>query len=258
MLNTISHSLTSDLLARWSGASCVAGPARPSLKDLAGAPLYDWVLEPAEPLDPHQMSRAVAVVTPLGCGPESSGYRYASTAEEREAAKELRRTLPDGRQVALHIGTRDPEKRYSLENWVSVAERIALDTGAHLVLFDAPDAREESRRLAERLQAAHTRLAPLTLRQAAALLEHVDVLVCHDSAFLHLAAAVHTATVSIHGRGRVEEWKPPGDRHVALQAQDSLPDHIEPERVADSVRNLLESRAGSLSRSGEPARRELA
>src|SRR5262245_12793814 len=82
VLNTVSHSLTSDLLARSSGARRVIGPASPPLKDSSGAPLYDWAFEPPEPAGPHQMDRALSVVGPLGCHDVPREYRYGMTPEE--------------------------------------------------------------------------------------------------------------------------------------------------------------------------------
>jgi ADP-heptose:LPS heptosyltransferase len=56
-----------------------------------------------------------------------------------------------------------------------------------------------------------------------------------------LAAAVGTPTVSVHGRGGAAQWKPPGERHVALQAPDCLPASVTPEEVAEAVRRVLEA-----------------
>lgn len=235
VLNTVSHSLTSDVIARISGASRVAGPSRPSLKDSERAPLYDWVYEPAEAISSHQMARGNAVVVPLGCEATPVGYRFAHTPEEDSAARQRASALPPGRLIGLHIGTRDAAKRYPLDAWVLFVNKIAAQGDAHWVIFDAPDARGETQALHSRLKHEHTMLPPLSLREGAALLKVMSAVVCHDSAFLHLAAAVGTPTLSVHGRGAVEDWKPPGQEHRALQAADSLPASV---TVAEMITNL--------------------
>jgi ADP-heptose:LPS heptosyltransferase len=85
----------------------------------------------------------------------------------------------------------------------------------------------------------------MPLRAAAALLAHADLVLCHDSALLHLAAAVGTPTVSIHGRGDAARWKPPGARHVALQAPDCVPASVPPEQVAAAALAAVAAGAGA-------------
>ena len=240
VLNTISHSLTSDLVARLSGAA-VIGPSRPPLKDAPGAPLYDWAYEPAEPAGPHQMDYALAVVAPLGCPDVPRAYRYVVSEGEQGYARRLRARFPAGRIVAVHVGTKDPARRYPEEQWAEVIETVASATGAHVVLLDAPDARDARDRVAARLRAAHTALEPRTLRELAAILSTFDLLLCHDSAPMHLAAAVGTGTVAVGGRDDARRWKPPGPRHVALEAPDRIPAHVPAADFAAAAIALLGS-----------------
>ena len=240
VLNTISHSLTSDLVARRSGAAAVIGPVRPPLKDESGAPLYDWAYEPATPAGPHQMDHALAVVAPLGCPDVPREYRYRVTEEEQAYARRLRGRFPPGRIFAVHVGTKDPTRRYPEEQWAEVLDTVAQATGAHVVLLDAPDAREARDRVAVRLRAAHTSLEPHSLRELAALLQTVDLLLCHDSAPMHLAAAVGTGTVAVGGRDDARRWNPPGPRHVALEAPDRIPAHVAPADFAQAAIDLLQ------------------
>jgi ADP-heptose:LPS heptosyltransferase len=239
VLNTVSHSLTTDLLARAAGAACVAGPTVPPLKDAAGAPLYDWAFEPARPAGPHLIERALAAVAPLGCGEVPRAYRFALTGDEQAIGARLRAGLPDGPVVAVHVGTKDAANRYPIPLWIEAAERVSERLGAHLALFDAPDARAARDQLGRGLAAPHTALPPLTLRETASVLARTDLCLCHDSAPLHLAAAVGTPTVSIHGRSDAALWKPPGDSHVALQAPDFLPASVRPAEVAEAAGRAL-------------------
>ena len=239
VLNTISHSLTSDLVARLSGAASVIGPSRPPLKDAAGSPLYDWTYEPDTPAGPHQMDYALAVVSPLGCPDVPREYRYALSEGEQAYGRRIRSRFPAGRIVGVHVGTKDVTRRYPEEQWAEVLEAVAGATGAHLVLFDAPDAREARDRVAARLRTSHTSLEPHTLSELGAILSTFDVLLCHDSAPMHLAAAVGTATVAVGGRDDARRWKPPGARHVALEAPDRVPAHVPPADFARAAIDLL-------------------
>src|SRR5262249_19501551 len=170
VLKTISHSLTSDLVAGLSGAACVCGPSEPALKDTPGAPLYDWAYAPAPPASPHQMDHALAVVAPLGCPDVARAYRYGMTDPEDGYGRRVRSRFPAGRVVAAHMGTKDATRRYPEAQWVQVLDRVAEATGAHLVLLDAPDARAARDAVAARLRAPHTVLERMTLRELAATL----------------------------------------------------------------------------------------
>jgi ADP-heptose:LPS heptosyltransferase len=241
VLNTISHSLTSDLVARLSGARHVIGPSRPPLKDATGAPLYDWAYEPAEPAGPHQMDYALAVVAPLGSPDVPREYRYVVSDGEKAYGRRIRARFPAGRIVGVHVGTKDPERRYPEELWLEMLDAVSRATGAHVVLLDAPDARDARDRVAARLATPHSSLEPHTLSELAAILGTFDLLLCHDSAPMHLAAAVGTATVAVGGRDDARRWKPPGPRHLALEAPDRIPAHVPATDFARAAIDLLES-----------------
>ena len=248
VLNTVSHSLTSDVVARLSRAKRVVGPVRPELRDTPGAPLYDWAYEPAAPVNAHQLSRAAALVAPLGCDPRPHGYRFALDPLSEDVADRVQESLPSGSVVAVHIGTRDAAKRYPTARWAAVLTEVARESGAHVLLLDAPDARDEVRRLGASLAVPHTRLGPLTLRETAAVVARVPLLLCHDSALLHVAAALGTPTVTVFGRGEVEEWAPPGRRHCALQALSKRPEDVPVADVSKEALDLLrESQARTKS-----------
>lgn len=239
VLNTVSHSLTSDVVARLSRATRVVGPARPELRDCPGAPLYDWAYEPAEPVNSHQLSRAAALVAPLGCDPRPHGYRFALDPPSEDVADRVQASLPAGPIVAAHLGTRDPAKRYPTARWAAALTEVARESGAHVLLLDAPDARDEVRRLGASLAVAHTVLGPLTLREAAAVVARVPLLLCHDSALMHVAAALGTPTVTVFGRGEVRDWAPPGRSHRALQAPTKRPEDVPVSEVSRQALDLL-------------------
>jgi ADP-heptose:LPS heptosyltransferase len=57
----------------------------------------------------------------------------------------------------------------------------------------------------------------LTVGQFAALVMQFDLLLCHDSGPMHVAAAVGTPLVALFGSQNATIWRPLGDRATVLQ-----------------------------------------
>jgi ADP-heptose:LPS heptosyltransferase len=86
----------------------------------------------------------------------------------------------------------------------------------------------------------HGRLAPpTTLCELASLLRRARLCVSSDTGPLHLAVAVGTPCVSMHGTTWAERSGPYGPRHVALQKM-ALDDPLDRDRRTASTR-LIEA-----------------
>src|SRR4030095_9523512 len=59
--------------------------------------------------------------------------------------------------------------------------------------------------------------SPRNIGRLAALLAQFDVLLCHDSGPMHLAAAVGTPVGALFGPQKATIWRPIGRHHAVLQ-----------------------------------------
>jgi len=59
--------------------------------------------------------------------------------------------------------------------------------------------------------------APLSIPQFAALTAQFDLMVCHDSGPMHVAAAVGTPVIALLGSQNPVLFAPPGEGHTVLQ-----------------------------------------
>lgn len=252
VFNTVSHSLSSDLIAWLSGAPLVMGPATPTFDHLDQNPFYT-INVPVDPHPRHQIQRNLDVVRHLGADTDDLTYRYAMTAEERAAGREVIDRLaedpgkPGGPVVAVHFGTGDARKRYPVGQLARVCDGLAARRSARILVIPAPG---EGELLHELREAASTPLlgAPhLTLREVAGVIHAADLLVCNDTGVLHLAAAVDTPTLSFHATSDPAYWKPPGKRHRAFYAASQRIDEIPPDRVCREIIAMLDDSGG-----GEP------
>ena len=249
VFNTVSHSLSSDLIAWLSGAPVVMGPASPTFDHLDHNPFYT-VNVPVDPEPRHQIQRNLDLVRYVGADTDDFSYGYAMSAEERTGGREVIESLsggPEGPVVAVHFGTGDARKRYPVEHLARVCEELAARHSARILVILAPGEDELLRALREETSTPLRCAPPMTLRMVAGVIHAADLLVCNDTGVLHLAAAVGTPTLSFHATSDPAWWKPPGARHRAFYAVNQRIEQISPDRVCREITAMLDG-----SRSGEP------
>ena len=222
VFNTVSHSLSSDLIARISQAPLVLGPAEPTFDHCDGNPFYTLVA-PIDVKPKHQVQRNLDVVRYIGADTQDESYGFALTDDERISGYREKSRLVHGpgiKTVAVHFGTKDINKRYPIPRLAALCNRInQSDNHVRLIIIRAPDGTAAFKELVSRLETTPLVAPEMKLREVAALLNAVDLLVCNDTGILHLASAVKTPTVSFHAISDPAMWKPPGTRHTALHAE---------------------------------------
>ncbi|MSU69691.1 MAG: glycosyltransferase family 9 protein [Opitutaceae bacterium] len=121
-------------------------------------------------------------------------------------------------RVLVHPGSRSAFRLWPVENYAAVCDRLQDEAGAQVFVIAGPS---EQARVAAIRQHAQTHLvtinAPLSVTQFAAFAAQFDVMLCHDSGPMHLAAAVGTAVVALFGSQHATVWRPVGENHVVLQ-----------------------------------------
>ena len=129
--------------------------------------------------------------------------------------------LPDrrGPRLLLHPGSRSRYRIWPLDRFARVADRLQTEAGAQVLLIGGP----AEQALVEGIRAsARTPLVVLPpsvdLCTFAACVRQVDLLLCHDSGPMHIAAAVGTPVVALFGSQSQIVWAPPGAGHRVLQA----------------------------------------
>jgi lipopolysaccharide heptosyltransferase II len=111
-------------------------------------------------------------------------------------------------------------KRWPLENFAQLGDRLHRELNAVVLLLWGPRELEEVRTIAQMMQAPSL-LAPSTnLKQLAALMSRLTLLVSNDSGPLHLAAAMGTRVVGIYGPTRPDLQGPWGDGHETVVKTD--------------------------------------
>lgn len=198
-------------------ARATAAPTRLGHADARElAPLFYTHRLPRRPADTHAVDRNYAVAAMLGFADVPIRFDLALTDAERARADEmLTQAAPgSGPLIAIVPGARWETKRWPPEKFAQLLKAIAERRLGRCVLLGAPDERDVCARVAK--AGSDTDRANLagrtTMRELAALIGRCDIVICHDSAPLHLAVALDRRMLCITGPTnphRTGPWRRP-------------------------------------------------
>src|SRR5262249_38735179 len=121
--------------------------------------------------------------------------------EDREAAQTALSSRGVTRAdllVALAPGAGHGKRLWPANRFIDVGRFLQQEWGARVLITGGPDDPERALQVQESLGTGAVSLAgEMTLRQSAALLEHVKLVVTNDSGPMHLAAAAGATVVEI-------------------------------------------------------------
>jgi lipopolysaccharide heptosyltransferase II len=141
-------------------------------------------------------------------------------AARRFAENFLARELEGGEPlIALNPSGGWWTKRWPLERFAALGDRLAEELGARILVLWGPGELEEARSVAQAM--ANPPLLPpaTTLKQLAALLERCQLVISNDSGPMHIAAAVGTPTLGIFGPTVPALQGPYGDGHAVVSKE---------------------------------------
>lgn len=120
--------------------------------------------------------------------------------------------------IGMHTGSvvTGAGKRWPLERFASLADRLIQEYQARIMLFFGPDEQELANEIVNLMVEQPIIVKGLTLRRVAALIQQCSVFVSTDSALGHIAAALQIPTVAIFGPGTPVRTRPYGKQHVVI------------------------------------------
>jgi lipopolysaccharide heptosyltransferase II len=171
-----------------------------------GVPGRHW--RPGERL--HEVDYCLQLAQAAGAAPAPEDriprlYVPAKAKQEIDALLEQAGIQPGKFLVAFHVASNNGQsKRWPIPYWAALLDRLTGEEHAQVVLTGAPVDLPLIERVTRRMNATTAgqvvNLAGKTsLGQLAALLQRADLLITGDSGPMHIAAAVGTALIAIHG-----------------------------------------------------------
>lgn len=128
-------------------------------------------------------------------------YVDAKARQEIEQLLDAEDVQPGKPLIACHVSSNNGQsKRWPIPYWATLLDRLMREEGAQIILTGAPDDLPLIEKVTNQMREHPINLAGKTsLAQLAALLQRADLLISGDSGPMHIAAAVGTPLIAIHG-----------------------------------------------------------
>jgi len=168
---------------------------------------------PADQARVQKFARPAGPATPL---PIHSGNPFGPSFEEVGQRAQAQGNVL---RVLVHPGSRSRFRLWPVERFATVCDRLQDELDARVFLVAGPGERAIAHAIRD---AARSHLVlideVLAIGEFAALCQHFDLLLCHDSGPMHIAAGVGTPVVALYGSQNTTIWGPSGSGHHILQA----------------------------------------
>jgi lipopolysaccharide heptosyltransferase I len=232
--------LTKSAIAAWlSGARRRIGKGGSD-----GRELSRWIHNELVPCGgDHVIEHYLDLLKPLGI--EAPAVRFDLPEHSADARTAdgflLANGLAAGRFAVLNPGAGWPSKVWPAERYGELARTLAKSHGLPSVaVWGVPS----ERALAERIVAesgSHARLAPATsMTELAALCRRAALFVGSDTGPMHLAVAVGTPTISLHGPSRADWCGAYGPENIRLQVRYEEGSALERRQADDSAMRAID------------------
>lgn len=209
------QSMTKSALACWlSGARCRIG--------LRGE--YAYELSPVlnnrriQPRRPHVVDRQLELLRGLGIEEPQVEFRLPVPTADQQQADRLLQAMGLAQFAVINPGATWDSRLWEMDRFGQVAQHLGQRYGLPtLVVWGSPPERDMARAIAAH-SAGHARPAPPTsLTELAAVVRRARLFVSSDTGPLHIAVAVGTPSVALHGPTLPERSGPYGPPHQAVQ-----------------------------------------
>ena len=170
----------------------------------------------------HELLSFLEIARLLGCDMENTELEVWTCAENFNWVEQFLKEhgiKDDVPLIGIHpdAGRTEPRRRWTKEGYQQVADALAKKYGAQIVLTGAPPEVELSKQIASMMQAKAIVAAGKTdINQLAALFSRCQFVLCGNCGPMHLAAAVKTPVVALHGPTNPAQWGPWGGKHTII------------------------------------------
>jgi heptosyltransferase II len=240
VINTVSHSLSSDILAWFSGAKYILGPSHRIFPGTNRNFFYNFMV-PFLDDQRHQSEKNLDIVRYLGINSTDQKQHITVLPEEKKwVGTELKKLGFDLNQiiVGIHPGAGKLKNRWPVQNFVEISQKLVKELNAQILLFHGPN------ETGLRDQFLSSLKVPVffdkDLRKIASVFSCLSFFIGNDTGTTHMVAAVGVPLVVVFGPTSAAEWKPWGKEFVALQGQENSCENVSVDDVYTNIKMIVQ------------------
>ncbi len=140
----------------------------------------------------HEIVRRLKIVEHVGATPTTQTLSFFLQPDE------LLPPRTPGPWIALHPGSKDAFKRWPAEKFIQLGRLLKQKMACEILITGTAGERELMETIASQIPGAHLDTPHRPLRQFAALLNQMDLLISNDTGPVHLACALNKPVVAIY------------------------------------------------------------
>jgi heptosyltransferase-1 len=199
---------------------------------------------PVEDTSPttHAVDRYLAVLGPLGIKDAPRVTRLKTRVDDDKAIERLlaKASVQQGVPlVGIFPGAGHPSRRWPIERFAELAERLVRNDNVRVVLFAGPEEQTLVKESRGSFPKSTIVLDRLSIPQLASSLARLAVFISNDTGPLHVAAAVGAATVVMLDWRAPKSYIPFGERHRVVSG--ARIDELTTDQAYEAARELLAS-----------------
>jgi lipopolysaccharide heptosyltransferase I len=211
--------LTKSAAVAWlSGARRRIGKSGPD-----GRELSRWFHnELVAPSGEHVIEHYLSLLRPLGIESPAVRFELPQRAKDAVVVDQFldANRLSAAKIAILNPGAGWPSKVWPAERYGELAQRLASDHGlASVAVWGVPEELPMAEKIVRSSGGQATLAPPTSMTELATLCRRADLFVGSDTGPMHLAVAVGTPSVSLHGPSRAEWCGAYGPQHRRLQVR---------------------------------------
>jgi lipopolysaccharide heptosyltransferase I len=190
----------------------------------------------------HVVDQYLSLLEPLGIAPAAPEFHVPiRPVADRRMEEFLVEQGVKGSDplVGINPGAGRPDKLWPAAHFATLADRLALECGARILLLWGPNEVHLAREIRDRMSARAIFAPPTDLDELTGLLRRASLVVAADTGPLHLAAALGTPCVGLYGPTRAERNGPYGARCRGLEGPDGVMANLRPDAVFAAAHDVL-------------------
>ncbi len=190
----------------------------------------------------HAVERCLALLAPLGVAPGSPEFRLPARPDADRRAESFlseQGIKPEEALVALNPGAARAAKRWPAACWSRLADGLASECGARVLLLWGPGEAGMAHAIHGGLTAPAVLAPPTDLDDLGAFLRRASLVIASDTGPLHLAAALGRPALGLYGPTRAAQNGPYGPRCRSLESADGAMTGLPVDRVLGAAQAML-------------------